>query len=70
MAKTIRFDSQARAAAQWGFLEDHPDACGVVTLRMELIYLNAAARTLVPQRWFGCRCWEAFPVADSGCAVC
>lgn len=69
MTGTTGLESQQRAARQWGFLEDHADACGVVTPRMELLYLNAAARKLVPPCWFGCRCWEAFPVGSSGCAA-
>jgi hypothetical protein len=36
---------------------------------MEVLYLNAAARALVPLRWFGCRCWEMFPVGEQSCAA-
>lgn len=69
MTASLSADLQRRAARQWGFLENHTDACGVVTSRMELVYLNAAARKLVPAKWFGCRCWQAFPVR-AGCAAC
>lgn len=70
MAKTLHLDSQERVAEQWRFLERHPDACGVVTRRMEVIYLNAAARMLVPRGWFGCRCWKAFSSANPACVRC
>lgn len=53
----------------WNFLEEEADACAVVTRRMEVIFLNPAARRLVPRRWFGCRCWEIFPVGDESCAA-
>ncbi|MBI4586266.1 MAG: hypothetical protein HY717_19830 [Planctomycetes bacterium] len=56
-------------AARWSFLDREPDACSVVTWRMEVVYLNAAARSLVSPGWFGCRCWEVFPVGDSTCAA-
>ncbi|MBI4585529.1 MAG: Crp/Fnr family transcriptional regulator [Planctomycetes bacterium] len=40
----------------------------MVTKRMELLYLNAAARSLARARWFGKRCWEVFPGGDKRCA--
>jgi len=36
---------------------------------MELVSLNAAARNLVPENWFGRHCWQAFPVVDQSCAT-
>ena len=35
---------------------------------MELVYLNEPARGLVPEDWFGRRCFEIFPTADDVCA--
>ncbi len=58
----------ASRSSRWGFLEREPDGFGVVTRGMEVLYLNAVARSLVPLRWFGCRCWDLFPVGDQGCA--
>ncbi len=58
-----------RLSLRWGFLENEFDACSVVTRRMEVIYLNAAARSLLPPKWFGRRCWEVFPVGDRVCAA-
>ena len=55
-------------ALRWSFLEDERDACVVVSERMELVYINAAARELVPGQWFGKRCFEVFPVVDETCA--
>ena len=55
-------------ALQWSFLDDEPDACVVVSERMELVYVNTAARGLMPSEWFGKRCFEVFPVADQTCA--
>lgn len=55
-------------ALRWSFLEDERDACVVVSERMELVYINAAARELVPGEWFGKRCFEVFPVVDETCA--
>ncbi len=60
---------RVRLAYRWRFLEDERDACSVVTRRMEVVYLNAAARALVPSEWFGSRCWEVFPVGDESCAA-
>lgn len=56
-------------AARWSFLDGAEDACAVVTPRMEVVYLNEAARSLVPASWFGFRCWEVFPVRDRTCAA-
>src|SRR3989338_3582378 len=58
-----------RLSLRWGFLEKQVDACSVVTRRMEVIYLNAAARSLLPPKWFGRRCWEVFPMGDRVCAA-
>jgi len=56
-------------ASRWGFLEEQSDACSVVTRRMEVVYLNHSAQTLVPPAWMGRRCWEVFPVGASSCAA-
>ena len=56
------------SALRWGFLEDNPDACAVVSDRMELIYMNEPARKLVSESWFGRRCFEIFPTANDLCA--
>jgi hypothetical protein len=53
---------------RWGFLEDNADACAVVSDRMELVYLNEPARSLVPEEWFGRRCFEILPTANDLCA--
>ena len=55
-------------ALRWCFLEDERDACVVVSERMELVYVNAPARALVPGEWFGKRCFEVLPVVDETCA--
>ncbi|HEY7699126.1 MAG TPA: PAS domain-containing protein [Vicinamibacteria bacterium] len=56
------------SALRWGFLEDDPDACAVVSDRMELVYMNGPARDLVSESWFGRRCFEIFPTANDLCA--
>jgi PAS fold len=56
------------SALRWGFLEGNPDACAVVSDRMELIYMNEPARRLVSESWFGRRCFEIFPTANDLCA--
>ena len=55
-------------ALRWCFLEEERDACVVVSERMELVYINAAGRALVPGEWFGKRCFEVLPVVDETCA--
>ena len=55
-------------ALSWNFLEDEHDPCFVVSERMELVYINGAAQQLVPEEWFGKRCFEVFPVVDETCA--
>jgi len=55
-------------ALRWHFLEDEADPCVVLSERMEFVYANAAARALVPEQWFGKRCFEVLPVADETCA--
>ena len=55
-------------ALRWNFLDEEADPCIVVSERMELVYINAAAQTLVPQEWFGKRCFEVLPVVDETCA--
>jgi hypothetical protein len=55
-------------ALRWGFLEQDPDACAVVSDRMELVYMNEPARKLVSESWFGRRCFEIFPTANDLCA--
>ena len=59
---------QDEAALSWNFLEDEHDPCIVVSERMDLVYINGAAQRLVPQEWFGKRCFEVFPVVDESCA--
>jgi hypothetical protein len=59
---------QDEAAPHWNWLEDEPDPCVVVSERMEFVYAHAAARELVPGRWFGKRCFELLPVVDETCA--
>jgi hypothetical protein len=59
--------SEAYFAARWSFLDEQSDAVSVVTRRMEILYLNAAARGLVPPAWMGRRCWEVFPVGNTSC---
>lgn len=59
---------QDRAALRWSRLEDERGACVVVSDRMELVYINAAARVLVAGEWFGRHCFEVLPVVDEACA--
>lgn len=54
-------------AAHWALLEEEADACAVVSARMELMYLNDAARRLTPVEWFTRRCFEVLPVPDGQC---
>ena len=55
-------------ALHWNWLETERDPCVVVSERMEFVYANAAARELVPERWFGKHCFELLPVVDETCA--
>ena len=64
----MRNGSEEVGRADWSFLEDQPVACGVITQRMEVVYLNEAARSLAAPEWFGSRCWQVFPVEDPSCA--
>ena len=59
---------QDDAAVRWSGLEDEREACVVVSDRMELVYINTAARELVPGEWFGKRCFEVLPIVDETCA--
>jgi len=63
-------DSQLQdaTALRWSRLEDEREACIVVSDRMELVYINRAARELVPGEWFGKRCFEVLPIVDEACA--
>ncbi|MDH3452557.1 MAG: PAS domain-containing protein [Gammaproteobacteria bacterium] len=54
---------------RWGFLDQEPEACAVVTTRMELVYLNYACQSLVPVDWFSRRCFEVLPHEDALCAL-
>ena len=56
------------ASLQWGFLDDEEDPCMALSERMEFVYVNGAARTLVPEEWFGKRCFEVLPTVDESCA--
>ena len=66
----LKPDSQLHdnAALRWSRLEDEREACVVVSDRMELVYINTAARELVPGEWFGKRCFEVLPIVDEACA--
>lgn len=66
----LKSDSQLqdRTALRWSRLEDEREACVVVSNRMELVYINTAARELVPGEWFGKRCFEVLPIVDEACA--
>jgi hypothetical protein len=69
--KHLDSDSPLRdeTALRWSCLEDEREACVVVSERMELVYINAAARQLVlPDEWFGKRCFEVLPIVDETCA--
>ena len=55
-------------ALHWTWLEEERDPCVVVSERMEFVYANDAARELVPDAWFGKRCFELLPVVDETCA--
>lgn len=59
---------QDHAALRWSRLEGEREACVVVSDRMELVYINTAARELVPGEWFGKRCFEVLPIVDEACA--
>ncbi len=59
---------QDKAALRWSHLEDEREACVVVSDRMELVYINAAALELVAGEWFGKRCFEVLPIVDEACA--
>lgn len=59
---------QDKAALRWSHLEDERHACVVVSDRMELVYINAAARELVAGEWFGRHCFEVLPIVDQACA--
>lgn len=54
---------------RWNFLDQQPEACAVVTTRMELLYLNYACQSLVPVDWFSLRCFEVLPHEDALCAL-
>lgn len=60
--------TKTRISNRWSFLDQELDPCGVVSQHMEVLYLNAAARLIIPADWFGRRCWQAFPVLDARCA--
>src|SRR5205814_2421194 len=71
MKKLFPSDSSLKdqAILRWSCLESEPEACAVVSERMELVYLNGAARQLVQRgAWFGKHCFEALAVADNRCA--
>jgi hypothetical protein len=59
---------QDEASLRWNFLETEEDPCLVLSERMELVYVNVAGRRLIPDRWFGKRCFEVLPTADQTCA--
>lgn len=59
--------TESAQESRWGVLDDESDACAVVTRRMEVVYLNSVAESLVPEGWLGQRCWEVFPVKDRSC---
>jgi hypothetical protein len=59
---------QDETALRWNRLEDEREACVVVSDRMDLVYINQAARELVPGEWFGRRCFEVLPIVDEACA--
>jgi PAS domain-containing protein len=59
---------QDETALRWSRLEDEREACVVVSDRMDLVYINMAARELVPGEWFGRRCFEVLPIVDEACA--
>jgi hypothetical protein len=60
---------QEETSMRWGFLDQEPEACAVVTTRMELLYLNFACQSLVPADWFSRRCFEVLPHEDALCAL-
>jgi hypothetical protein len=65
----LKPDSQQDSSGlRWSRLEDEREACVVVSDRMELVYINTAARELVPGEWFGKRCFEVLPTVDQACA--
>ncbi len=65
----IRSSLRDEMALRWGFLEEEKEPCAVVSYRMELVFINAAGRTLLPEEWFGKRCFEVLPTVDEKCAL-
>ena len=66
--RTPKSQLQDKAALRWSRLEDERCACVVVSDRMELVYINAAAFELVAGEWFGRHCFEVLPIVDQACA--
>jgi len=60
--------NKVELATRWDFLEEEEEPCAVVSGGMEILYLNEAARSLVPPHWQGRRCWRVFPVREGTCA--
>lgn len=56
-------------ALHWSFLDAESDGFAVVSERMELLFVNTAARALVFEDWFAKRCWEAFPTKHEECLL-
>lgn len=59
---------QDETALRWGFLEDEVETVAVVSPRMELVYVNSSGRRLLPENWFGKRCFETLAVGTGECA--
>ena len=59
---------QDETELRWGFLEDESETVAVVSPRMELVYVNEPGRRLLPEQWFGKRCFETLPVGRGECA--
>ncbi len=60
---------QEETSMRWNFLDQEPEACAVVTRRMELLYLNPSCQSLVPIDWFSRRCFEVLPHEEALCAL-
>jgi len=58
-----------KRAERWSFLDTEADPLCVLTRRMNIVYLNPAARGVVPPDWFGHKCWDVFPVPDRTCGA-
>jgi CRP/FNR family transcriptional regulator len=62
--KSAEIERNSSLGQRLGGLDEELDPCVVLSPRMDVLYVNPAAKKIVPSSWIGRPCWQTFPVVE------